>query len=172
MPEIILSFRVLIVIGSLVAIAETLASALWLPVYFRHGIQLYARNVVGNLSHTRRDVMDLVSCSQTGFSFHRLSPDDIAFREPLITFTRMPVMHGRLVYDGSALQVRGLINWTVMGVGVLFFALGCMFVPHAPIYAILLLAAVIGSLVWSFDSQRKRFNDLVIELTAQLKPAA
>src|SRR5882724_9628479 len=133
-------FRVLIVIGALVAAAETIASVTWFPVYFRHGIQLYTRNVGGNLPHTRQDLTDLVACSQTGFSFHRLSLHDVAFREPLVTFTRMPVMHGRLIYDGCSVQVTGLVNWSVVAFGVLFFAVGSMFVLHASIFGILMLA--------------------------------
>ena len=162
--------RIMIIIGALVAAAETLAAVTWLPLYFRYGIRLYIRKVVGNLPHTRQDLMDLVSCSQTGFSFHRLSPHDVAFREPLVTFTRIPVMHGRLIYDGSSVQVTGLVNWGIVAFGILFFAVGGMFLMHAPIFAVLMLAVFAGVLAWAHSSQRDRFNDLVVELSAQMKP--
>ena len=167
-----MAFRLLIVLVALVAATETIASVTWLPIYFRHGIPLYTRNVVGNLPNTRRDLMDLVACSQTGYSFHRLSLHDIAFREPLVTFTRIPVMHGRLIHDGCSVQVTGLVNWSIVAFGILFFAVGSMFFPHAPIYAILMLAAFVALLAWSHDAQRRRLNDLVVELTAQLKTTA
>lgn len=43
------------------------------------------------------------------------------------------------------------------------------FSDYAPTYAILMLAAFVGSLAWSHNAQRQRFNDLVVELTAQFK---
>ncbi|HEY3037552.1 MAG TPA: hypothetical protein VGJ66_02390 [Pyrinomonadaceae bacterium] len=162
------TFRVIIVIGALVAVTETVASALWLPLYFRHGIRLYSRQLAVRLPGTAPDLMDIVSCSTTGLCFHRLSPQDIAFREPLITFTRVPLMHGRMNYDGSRLHVRGLVNWTIVVIGILFVALGIVFVLHAPIYASLMLVIFGGLLLWSYDVQRQRFNDLVVEVTAQL----
>ena len=144
--------RLLIVIGALVAAAETIAAVTWLPLYFRRGIPLYVRKVAENLPHSRHDLMDLVSCSQTGLSFHRLSPHEVAFREPLVTFTRMPVMHGRVIYDGSSVQVTGLVNWSIVAFGILFFAVGSMFLTHAPIFAILMLAAFLGVSAWAHDS--------------------
>jgi hypothetical protein len=170
MPEIIAAFRVIIVIGAVVAVAETVASALWLPVYFRYGIRLYSRQLAVRLPGTAPDLMEIASCSTTGLCFHRLSSQDVAFREPLITFTRVPLMHGRMLYDGSKVQVRGFVNWTIVVVGFLFFAIPIMFLLHAPIYAILTLLIFGGSLAWSYDVQRRRFDDLVVELTAQLTP--
>jgi hypothetical protein len=146
MPEIIAAFRVIIVIGAVVAVTETVASALWLPVYFRYGIRLYSRQLPVRLPGTAPDLMDIVSCSTTGLCFHRLSSQDVAFREPLITFTRVPLMHGRMICDDSKVQMVGFVNWTIVVVGILFFALGIMFLLHAPIYAIFPLVIFRGAI--------------------------
>jgi hypothetical protein len=74
----------------------------------------------------------------------------------------MHVMRGWMHYDGSRVQVDGLINWTIVVIGILFFALGSMFVLHAPIYTSLLLVPVAGPLVWSYNAQRQLFDDLVV----------
>jgi hypothetical protein len=170
MPEIMSIFRVTIIIGALVAVTETFASVLWWPVYFRYGLRLYTRELRVRLPGTVPDLLDIVLCSTTGLCFHKLSFQEIAFREPLITFTRMPVMRGRMNYDGSRLQIRGLVNWTIMIIGSLFVAIGIMFVLHAPVYAVLMLVTFGGALAWSYDAQRQRFNDLVVEVSAQLNP--
>jgi hypothetical protein len=162
MPEILSVFRVAIVTGALVAVMEVLASALWLPLYYRCGIRVYTREIVARLPTGAPDLMEIVSCSTTGLCFHTLSVQDVAFRGPLITFTRMHVMRGWMHYDGSRVQVDGLINWTIVVIGILFFALGSMFVLHAPIYTSLLLVPVAGPLVWSYNAQRQLFDDLVV----------
>jgi hypothetical protein len=128
MPEIVSAFRAVIIMGALVAITETVASVFWLPVYFRYGIPIYTRELVLRLPGTSLDLMYIVSCSTTGLCFHRLSSHDIAFREPLITFIRVPLMHGWMNYDGSRLQVRGQVNWTVVVIGILFLhSVSCFF---------------------------------------------
>lgn len=164
--------HILIVVVASVGVVETVAILTWLPLYFRRGIPLYVRKVIETLPNSRHDLMDLVSCSQTGLLFHRLSSHEVAFREPLLTFTRMPVMHGRVLWDGSSVHVKGLANWSFVALGICFFAVGSMFLIHEPIFAILMLATFICVSAWAYDLQRQRFNDLVLELSARLKPPA
>jgi hypothetical protein len=171
MKEIMSAFQFLVGVGSIVIVAEIVASAIWLPVYFRHGIRLYTRDVVERLPLSSLDLMNIVACSATGFRFHSLSAHDIGFRDPLVSLPWRipPVMHGILTYDGSRLEVRGLVNWTVTAVSIIFSFFAGLLVQHSLIYTAIVLAGFIAPLAWCYDTQRRRFDDLVVELTAQFK---
>lgn len=164
-------FQLLIYIVFAVSLGEAVADVAWLSLYFRHGIPLYVRKVIGTLPNRRHDLMDLVSCSQTKLSFHRLSPHEVAFRDSWLTL-RISVMHGRVVLDGSGLQITGLANWRNVAFGIFFFYVSSIFLIHEPIFAILMLAAFICLYAWGYDLQRQDFDKLIVELSAQLKPPA
>jgi len=173
-------YQALLCVVLLVGLGEAVADLAWLPFYFRHGIPLYVRKVIGTLPSRRHDLMDLVSCSQTALSFHRLSPHEVAFRLSWWQLWRRSVMHGRLVWDGSdSFRIIGLANWTLVALGVfLLFALIALspFLIHAPtgfvVFAILMLAFFVCIFAWWFDLERQDLNNLIVQISARLKPPA
>jgi hypothetical protein len=105
-------FRSLIAIGAAVGVAETLASLFWLPLYYRYGIRLSHRDVLGTLQ-ANRSLTDILACSNTGLRFRSISANEAAFGDPLIRFLfPAPVIHGSIRYNGSKIVFQELANWT------------------------------------------------------------
>jgi len=165
--EIILTFRLLIWGFAILAVAEAIVSLVWLPIYFRHGIQIYQRVIIGNLD-SRRDILEVVSCSNTGFLFRKLSATEIGFRAPLISFSTTPVMHGYLYSDHSKVQIRGLSNWAVLSFQFLVALFGAIALLEAQFLVLALPFSSIAYWFWCYQRQQRLFDDLLDELTANL----
>jgi nitrate reductase NapE component len=175
MTDINLLFRSLIAIGAIVGIAETLASLFWLTLYYRYGIRLGHRDVVGTLQ-TNRSLTDILACSNTGFRFRSISANEAAFRDPLIRFLfPAPVMHGSIRYSGSKIEVQELANWTPLYVVFLFLtfsAFGILIMGFVGSIGLVVSGIALASWVLSYRSQRRRLDDLVDELVANLSEFA
>lgn len=162
--------QTIFVIGALLLVFEILASALWFPVYFRYGICLFARSIDVRSPDTAADLVSIVDCSTTGFCFRSLSRQEVAFRDPLITFswTSRHVMRGLLCNYGSKVEVRGFLSWTLILVQFLFLALTGMFILQTPLYGILILIVCGTWFAWACSAQLRRLGDLVEEVTARV----
>ena len=163
-------FRLLISVGAAICVAEVIASVTWLPFYFRRGIQVYHRDIHGDLESTR-ELSDITACSNSGFRFRSVSNHEVMFRDPLIhfSFRATPVMHGLLSYDGSKFELLGLANWTPLSFGVLFMMFGILAIVETEFTALVMLAPFVALWMWSYQAQKRRLDDLVDEITANLK---
>ena len=78
-------------------------------------------------------------------------------------------MHGLLSYDGSKFKLLGLANWTPLLVAVLFMTFGIFAIVTTEFTALVVPAAFVAFGVWSYQAQKQRLDDLVDEITANLK---
>jgi hypothetical protein len=132
---------------------------------------------VSGCFETNRNLTEVTSCSNTGFLFQPIGADEIALRDPLISFSfrRTPMLHGTVSYDGSKVQVLGLANWTPLPVVILFILFGSVviveigFLGLAGLLVLAMPAAFIAFWASAIQRQRARLDDLVDELIANLK---
>jgi hypothetical protein len=66
---------------------------------------------LGKLPQNRASLTDVVANSQSGFVFHALAEIEVAFRDPVIRFFGVAIMHGRIINQGSGLELVGLADW-------------------------------------------------------------
>lgn len=114
--------------------------------------------------------MDVVACSQSGFVFRRLSEAEIAFRDRMIRFFRIAMMHGRINHHASEIEVVGLADWSFVFVSLLFFSMSIVFLSGgAVVIALLAMAVLIGMVALSYKITRERLDGLVTEINAQVE---
>jgi len=168
--DLISAFRFLIPVAAAIGVGEVIASVIWLPIYFRHGVQIYHREIHGELESTR-ELSDITACSNTGFLFRSVNAQEVIFRDPLIhfSFRAPPWMHGLLSYDGSKCELLGLANWTPVSFGVLFMMFGIFAFVETEFTALAMLAPFVALWMWSYQAQKRQLDDLVDEITANLK---
>jgi len=171
--ELISVLRFLIQVGVVICMTEVIASLLWWPFYFRRGIQVYRREILGELESTRQ-LSDITACSNTGLLFHTVNAREVIFRDPLVhfSFKAKPMMHGSVIYHGAKFELLGLANWTPMSVAVLAVLFGVFgVVLNGPVGLVVLVVpgVLLTILVWSYQAQKRRLDDLVDEINANLK---
>jgi hypothetical protein len=109
----------LIAIG--VALLEALIQAAWVPLYFRLGLPVYAREVPYKDAPRFELLQETLAKGFGGILappvlFRALSPDELAFRESMFyfrLFSYTPIMHGlaRLDPVRRVVTVHGYLNW-------------------------------------------------------------
>ena len=171
--DLISVFRVLIPVFAVVGVVEVIASLCWWPIYFRHGIQLYHREIQGELD-SRRELSDITDCSNSGFLFRSVNANEIIFRDPLFRFPfkAKPLIHGLLSYNGSKFELLGLANWAPVYFAilvVLFGVVGVALMGLAGLVGLVVPAMLLTPLAWTFQAHKRRLDDLVDEITANLK---
>lgn len=170
--DLISLFKVMIPIGAAICVVEVIASVIWLPIYFRRGVQIYYREIHGELESTR-ELSDITACSNTGFLFRSVNAQEVIFRDPLIhfSFRAPPWIHGLLSYDGSKFELLGLANWTPLSFGALFTVFGFLGILETEFVALFIVmpATFVTLWLWSYQAQKRRLDDLVDEITANLK---
>jgi len=171
--DLISVFRVLIPVYAAVCVAEVIASVIWWPFYFRRGVQIYRREIHGELE-SRRELSDIAACSNTGFLFRTMNAQEVIFRDPLIRFSfrAPPLIHGLLSYNGPKFELLGLANWTPVSFAILvvfFGVFGVVLTGFAGLVVLVVPAMFLTSLAWLYQTQKSRLDDLVDEITANLK---
>ena len=113
---------IILVIG-----ADVVATAVWWPPYFAHGLLLFRSRVplapdAGEMPTPERLARELGEGMGGSLLFRRLSESEVAFREPLYewrAFSYVPVMHGLarrdvfarvVVVDGAGRGLVGLLG--------------------------------------------------------------
>jgi hypothetical protein len=157
----------LIGIVIIVSITDEVLSLVWLPLYYRYGIRLYCRKVSGGLPEHSADLINIVDCSQSGFVFHRLSKAEIAFRDRVIRFFRVAIMHGRIINYGSHIEIVGLVDWSTFFVFLFFLSMCLAFLTGAPVSALLMMVVLIGGIGLSYKITCERLDALADEIAAQ-----
>jgi len=168
--DLISVFRVLILVFATICVVEVIASVCWWPIYFRRGVQIYHREIRGELESTR-ELSGITDCSNSGFRFRSVNTHEVMFRDPLIhfSFRATPVMHGLLSYDGSKFELTALANWTPLSFGALVMMFGILAIVATEFTALFLLAPFVALWMWSYQAEKRQLDDLVDEITANLK---
>ncbi len=80
-------------------------------------------------------------------------------------------MHGSLSYDGSKFELLGFANWTPLSFGALFTVFGFLGILETEFIVLFIVmpATFVILWLWSFQTQKQRLDDLVDEITANLK---
>lgn len=171
--DLVSVFRVLIPVFALVGVVEVILSLCWWPIYFRHGLQLYRREIQGELD-SKRQLSDITDCSNSGFLFRSVNVNEIIFRDPLFRFSfkATPLIHGLLSYNSSKFELLGLANWAPVYFAILVVLVGVIGVALtglAGLVGLVVLAMLMTPLAWTFQTHKRRLDDLVDEITANLK---
>ena len=107
-----------------VVIVEIVFSARWNRTYFTAGLPIFVRRIERShgIEAVPLEILERASATAAGkpFTFRRLGPDLIAFREGALAFQYVPIMRGSISMTSGepSVVVKGLVNWFVVALVV------------------------------------------------------
>jgi hypothetical protein len=159
-------FPAIFIVVFVTAILEMLASLLWLPIYFRHGVRIFIRRVPHRTTTSAFPNVDELSEMFKGtwgpsLAFKALSLSEIAFREKVFEFKLVnatPIMHGLIQYqvNEGQIEIKGYLNWGIAG-----FALMMIILPVPLPGEALFVSFFVAILALCYYIQLQRYNRLV-----------
>jgi hypothetical protein len=119
------NFAIGAIVVGVIAVVEIVLSLKWNPSYFTFGIPIFIRRIERSKGIEEVPIDELAKSTVTvtgkAFSFRRLAPSVIAFREG--EFQYVPLMRGVIRHNASEpyVVVLGLMNWFMLAL-IVFFA--------------------------------------------------
>ncbi len=151
---------------------ETRLASKWSSLYFKKGIQLYAKEMqIRSSALNIDDLEDSLNNSfkGTGFSpsilFQQLDDKTIAFREKLFEFSLFsytPLMHGKIEINNAQFHVTGFSNWYPIAFMFLWYSSIFQGFRFSVDFMFLIAPVIIFGVIYLMQS--RRYNKILSQL--------